>query len=193
MTSMTSSPGLGRGGAVEQSRVDRGQERGDPGLRAAAVPAAPRRAAQQQVTAGPGHADEQQPPFLGRIRAGVRCRAGQPERQQTPLAAGQEDHLVLQSLGRVQGQQRDRVRAGIEGIDLRAERDLGPELFHVVAAAPGQRSQHLTCRAQVGAGQAAPARGRCPGRVRGQPAHRVPQLVRHRRPGRKRSRVAARC
>ena len=158
------------------------------------MPASTRRTAHQQAGAGPGHAHEQQPPFLSRIRAGVRGRAGQPERQQPLLAAGQEDDLELQPLGRVQGQQRDRVGAGIEGIDLRAERDLGPELLHVVAAPAGERGQDFTGRAQIGAGQAAPARGRGPGRVRGcgEPADHVAQLVGDRGPRRDRSGAAAR-
>ena len=75
---------------------------------------------------GPGHADEQQPPFLGLvvIRAGRRAvtrsarRAGQPEGQQAFLAAGHEHHRELQALGRVQGQQGDRVGAGIESVRL---------------------------------------------------------------------------
>jgi len=54
----------------------------------------------------------------GRIRAGVRGRARQPERHEPLLAAGQEDHLELQPLGRVQGQQRDRVRAGGESLGV---------------------------------------------------------------------------
>src|SRR5207247_1635455 len=72
------------------------------------VPGPPGGAAEQQPLPGPGHPDEQQPPFLRGVLRGE-SRTRQSQGQQAALAPGQEDHVELQALGAVQGQQGDRL------------------------------------------------------------------------------------
>jgi hypothetical protein len=102
LASGTPGPGDPRG-PVEQRRIDRGQERRGTRLAGAAVPRAPAGAGQVQPGPRPRDPDEQQPTLLGEV-LGAPGPPGKPEGQQVLLAAGQEHHLELQSLGGVQGQ-----------------------------------------------------------------------------------------
>ena len=122
---------------IEQHGIYRGQEWRRACRRRPAVPGAPGGAGQEKPGSRPGHPDEQQPSLLGQVRGGGRPRAGKPEREQPSLAAGQEDDIELQALGRVQGQQRDCLGPRIQGIRQRANRDLGEEPLQVTAAAAG--------------------------------------------------------
>src|ERR1022692_985854 len=135
--------------AIEQRGIYRGQEWRRARRRRPAVPGAPGGAGQEQPGSRPGHPDEQQPSLLGQVRCGCRSRAGNPEREQALLAAGQEDDIELQALGRVQGQQGDGLRPRIQGVRQRAKRDLGEEPLQVAAAATGQRRKYLARRPDI--------------------------------------------
>src|SRR5207247_44188 len=78
---------LPRCGQAGRDRGQRGQERGPAGPLLNRVPGPPGRVAEQQPLPRPGHPDEQQPSFLGRVLRGERPCARQPERQQAALAA----------------------------------------------------------------------------------------------------------
>ena len=74
----------------------------------------------------------------------LRPRALSPaQRKQAVLAAGDENDGELEPLGGVEGQQRDSVRAGISGIDLGAEGEIGEEVFQVFAVRGGQPQQQF--------------------------------------------------
>jgi inner membrane transporter RhtA len=113
--------------------------------RAAASPVEPtapclvRRAAagQKQPLPRPGHPDEQQPPAPGDLGRGERRRE-QPERQQAALAAGQEYHVELQSLG-VQGEQRDDLGPRVQYTGLGTHGELVKESLEVGAAPAARR------------------------------------------------------
>ena len=138
---------------VEQGRLEVGQERRRLGLADRAAPGPPAGVAQEQVRAGPGHADEEQPPLLGGLLG--RRLGAEAQRQQPVLAADQEHHRELQALGGVQGEQRHPVGPRVPGVDLVAEGQLGQEPVQVVAAARGQRGEQLQRL-----GRLAPAVGR---------------------------------
>ena len=126
-----------------------------PGAASAPCRPAAGRAAEQQLAAGPGHPDEQQPPLFRGIGRGERPGAGPSQRQQAALAAGQEHHLEFQALGAVQGEQGDRLGPRVERVGFRAQRHLGQEPLQVVAAAAGQRGQHLARGPDVQRGRTA--------------------------------------
>src|SRR5215213_5955557 len=154
-------------GVVEQGRLEVGQERRRLGLPDRPPPGAAAGVGEEQVRPGPGHADEEQPPLLGRLGRG---RLGaEPQRQQPVLAADQEHHRELQPLGGVQGEQRHPVRPRVPGVDLVAQGQLGQEAVEVVPAAGGQGGEQVErLLGGAGAGRGPGRRGRGRGQAGGQ-------------------------
>ena len=91
---------------------------------------------EEEARGGAGDPYEEEAPLLGE-GGGVRLRSGPGQREEAVFAAHQEDDGELQTLGGVQGEQRDPLGARVPGVDLAAHGHVGEKPFDVVAR-PGQ-------------------------------------------------------